>query len=135
MKRTAKWGLMLCMLALLPLQAFAEYGIDGGNTWHQQYLAKIANSELAPRSASLDDSFDKEVYKNHYHYLIKNVWDLCRLADLVNGGYEGNVNGINAERKYFRLDADIDLDGAVWYPIGVREGAFFAGGFAPCTPF
>lgn len=129
MKRTAKWGLMLCMLALLPLQAFAEYGIDGGNTWHQQYLAKIANSELAPRSASLDDSFDKEVYKSHYHYLIKNVWDLCRLADLVNGGYEGNVNGINAEREYFRLDADIDLDGAVWYPIGVREGAPFAGYF------
>lgn len=128
-EKMMKWSLWLCLLTLLPLQAYADYGINGDNSWQQQYLTKIANDKLQARDATADDCFKKVVYKSQNYYLIKDVWDLCRLADMVNGGYEGNANGISFQNVYFRLDADIDLSGAVWYPIGVREGACFAGYF------
>lgn len=123
----------LCLLALLPLQAYADYGISGDNTWHQQYLAKIANGELAARGTLVENAFSGGGNKTN-PYLISTVWDLCRLADIVNGGFEwennqGTNNGYDLRGKYFKLANDLDLDGAVWYPIGVRENAWFAGCF------
>ena len=123
----------LCLLALLPLHAYADYGISGDNTWHQQYLAKIANGELAARGTLVENAFSGGGNKTN-PYLISTVWDLCRLADIVNGGFEwennqGTNNGYDLRGKYFKLANDLDLDGAVWYPIGVRENAWFAGCF------
>lgn len=123
----------LCLLALLPLQAYADYGISGDNTWHQQYLAKIANGELAARGTLVENAFSGGGNKTN-PYLISTVWDLCRLADIVNGGFDwennqGTNNGYDLRGKYFKLANDLDLDGAVWYPIGVRENAWFAGCF------
>ncbi len=123
----------LSLLALLPLHAYADYGISGDNTWHQQYLAKIANGELAARGTLVENAFSGGGYKTN-PYLISTVWDLCRLADIVNGGFEwennqGTNNGYDLRGTYFKLANDLDLDGAVWYPIGVRENAWFAGCF------
>lgn len=123
----------LSLLALLPLHAYADYGISGDNTWHQQYLAKIANGELAARGTLVENAFSGGGNKTN-PYLISTVWDLCRLADIVNGGFEwennqGTNNGYDLRGKYFKLANDLDLDGAVWYPIGVRENAWFAGCF------
>lgn len=123
----------LCLLALLPLHAYADYGISGDNTWHQQYLAKIANGELAARGTLVENAFSGGGNKTN-PYLISTVWDLCRLADIVNGGFEwennkGTNNGYDLRDTYFKLANDLDLDGAVWYPIGVRENAWFAGCF------
>ena len=123
----------LCLLALLPLHAYADYGISGDNTWHQQYLAKTANGELAARGTLVENAFSGGGNKTN-PYLISTVWDLCRLADIVNGGFEwennqGTNNGYDLRGTYFKLANDLDLDGAVWYPIGVRENAWFAGCF------
>ena len=54
---------------------------------------------------------------------------MCRLFYQVNGGYEGNPSGNHFNKKHFRLENDINLGGRYWYPIGVKETAYFGGFF------
>lgn len=118
-ERFVKWSLWLCLLALLPVQAYGEYGINDEDSWLNQ-----ANTEGKDLTATWegDGSFD-------HPYLIKDVWDLCRLFYQVNGGYEGNPSGNHFNKKHFRLENDINLGGRYWYPIGVKETAYFGGFF------
>lgn len=117
-ERFVKWSLWLCLLALLPVQAYGEYGINDEDSWLNQ-----ANTEGKDLTATWegDGSFD-------HPYLIKDVWDLCRLFYQVNG-YEGNPSGNHFNKKHFRLENDINLKGRYWYPIGVKETAYFGGFF------
>lgn len=118
-ERFVKWSLWLCLLALLPVQAYGEYGINDEDSWLKQ--AETEGKDLSTKwdgDGSLDDP-----------YLIKDKWDLCRLFYQVNGGYDGNQDGNHFNEKYFRLENDIDLGGRYWYPIGVKESAYFGGFF------
>lgn len=117
-ERFVKWSLWLCLLALLPVQAYGEYGINDEDSWLKQ--AETEGKDLSTKwdgDGSLDDP-----------YLIKDKWDLCRLFYQVNG-YEGNENGNHFNKKHFRLENDINLGGRYWYPIGVKETAYFGGFF------
>lgn len=119
----------LSLLALLPLHAYGEkYGIlwednSGANTWRYQYQTKIQNGELP----STSESFAKGDGTISSPYLIESVWDLCRLE------YNVNERRIDFKGEYFKLVNDIDLDGYMWYPIGVAEnpyeGTSFSGYF------
>jgi hypothetical protein len=121
-KRFSKWGLVLCLLALLPLDAhavFAKYGIydgttstDGGTT-----LTGTWNAAYQGMSITLSGSGTKAE-----PYEITNAWELCYLEDQVNAG--NSFKG-----KYFKLMNDIDLGGKIWYPIGVKSTTPFAGLF------
>ena len=51
-------------------------------------------------------------------YLIKSATDLARLAANVN-------SGTNYHGKYFKLEANIDLMGHEWIPIGARGKSFY----------
>ncbi len=51
-------------------------------------------------------------------YLIKSAADLAGLAANVN-------SGTNYQSKYFKLEANIDLMGHEWTPIGTREKYFY----------
>ena len=51
-------------------------------------------------------------------YLIKSAADLAGLAANVN-------SGTNYQSKYFKLEANIDLMGYEWTPIGTREKYFY----------
>lgn len=120
-ERFVKWSLWLCLLALLPVQAYGEYGINDENSWLKR--AKDQNPQINLTATwEGDGSFD-------HPYLIKDVWDLCRLFYQVNGGYEGNPSGNHFNKKHFRLENDINLGGRYWYPIGVKETAYFGGFF------
>lgn len=125
-ERMIKWGMMLCLLALLPMSVLAdEYGIsEEYDTWQQKYLTKINNGELAAREALLSGEGTKES-----PYLIETEWDLCRLADHINNGKVSSYKGYYYKDKYFKLVNDIDLNGAVWYPIAVKSDTYFAGYF------
>ena len=126
-KRMMQLGLSL--LALLPLQAYGEkYGIlwednSGENTWRYQYETKTQNGELPGKW----EYFAKGDGTDSRPYLIESVWDLCRLE------YHVNDRRIDFKGKYFKLVNDIDLDGYMWYPIGVAEnpyeGTSFSGYF------
>jgi len=117
-KRMIQLGLSL--LALLPLHAYGEkYGIlwednDAANTWRYQYQTKIQNGELP----STSESFAKGDGTISSPYLIESVWDLCRLE------YHVNERRIDFKGEYFKLVNDIDLDGYMWYPIGVAENPY-----------
>lgn len=117
-KRMMQLGLSL--LALLPLHAYGEkYGIlwednSGANTWRYQYETKIQNGELPGKW----ESFAKGDGTVSSPYLIESVWDLCRLE------YHVNDRRIDFKGKYFKLVNDIDLDGYMWYPIGVAENPY-----------
>ncbi len=110
----------LSLLALLPLHAYGEkYGIlwednDAANTWRYQYQTKIQNGELP----STSESFAKGDGTISSPYLIESVWDLCRLE------YHVNERRIDFKGEYFKLVNDIDLDGYMWYPIGVAENPY-----------
>jgi len=120
-ERFVKWSLWLCLLALLPVQAYGEYGINDEDSWLKR--AKDQNPQIGLTVTwEGDGSFD-------HPYLIKDVWDLCRLFYQVNGGYEGNPSGNHFNKKHFRLENDINLGGRYWYPIGVKETAYFGGFF------
>lgn len=119
-ERFVKWSLWLCLLALLPVQAYGEYGINDEDSWLKR--AKDQNPQIDLTATwEGDGSFD-------HPYLIKDVWDLCRLFYQVNG-YEGNEDGNHFNKKHFRLENDINLGGRYWYPIGVKETAYFGGFF------
>jgi len=119
-ERFVKWSLWLCLLALLPVQAYGEYGINYEYSWLKR--AKDQNPQIDLTATwEGDGSFD-------HPYLIKDVWDLCRLFYQVNG-YEGNEDGNHFNKKHFRLENDINLGGRYWYPIGVKETAYFGGFF------
>ena len=119
-ERFVKWSLWLCLLALLPVQAYGEYGINDEDSWLK--WAKDQNPQINLTATwEGDGSFD-------HPYLIKDVWDLCRLFYQVNG-YEGNEDGNHFNKKHFRLENDINLGGRYWYPIGVKETAYFGGFF------
>jgi len=118
-ERFVKWSLWLCLLALLPVQAYGEYGIKDEDSWLNQ-----ANTEGKDLTTGWEGQGDFD-----HPYLIKDVWDLCRLFYQVNGGYEGNPSGNHFNKKHFRLENDINLGGRYWYPIGVKETAYFGGFF------
>lgn len=127
------WKCILFLLALLPMQAFgaSTYGIsDEYDTWQKNYLAQIAapSSGLASRETNYDQAFSGTGTQDD-PFQINTVWDLCRLADWVNGGFGTNTGGINFKGLYFKLNADINLLGSAWYPIGVKPDACFAGYF------
>ena len=126
-KRFSKWGLVLCLLALLPLDAKADatYGISDGinvatphdvlhGTWHEEYYAEAGLDRTVEGFTGTGTRSDP--------YQINNKWDLCRLEDLVNKGNE-------FKGKHFKLMADIDLKGKIWYPIGVKTTTPFSGRF------
>ena len=86
-ERFVKWSLWLCLLALLPVQAYGEYGINDEDSWLKQ--AKDQNPQINLTATwEGDGSFD-------HPYLIKDVWDLCRLFYQVNG-YEGTKTEITS---------------------------------------
>ena len=123
MKRFSKWGLLLCLLALLPLNVHADiypYGIHNGTAYTDVgYLYGTWNAEYHDEGVSA--SFSGSGTEND-PYRINDVWDLCRLEDKVNAGN-------SFEGKYFKLMNNIDLTGKNWYPIGVKETAPFEGLF------
>lgn len=119
-ERFVKWSLWLCLLALLPVQAYGEYGINDEDSWLKRAQDQNPQIDLTATWEG-DGSFD-------HPYLIKDVWDLCRLFYQVNG-YEGNEDGNHFNKKHFRLENDINLGGRYWYPIGVKETAYFGGFF------
>lgn len=110
-KRILQWG--LCLLALLPMSAYADYGLGNGVTWEQKYLEERMKS-------GFDDNFAQDGSSDG-SYRINSVWDLCRLA------YQVNQGTTNFSGKTFKLYSDIDLDGAIWCPIGVDYRKYFAG--------
>lgn len=126
-KRMTRLG--LCLLVLLPVQAAAEeyYGTYGigisydHESWHENYYKQEG---IVRTVAGFEGSGTQQA-----PYLIKSVWDLCRLEDLVNAG-NSFVN------QYFRLEQDLDLgsgqanvDPYLWYPIGIHNGVAFKGNF------
>ena len=111
-ERIWKWGLCVCLTALMPVTAHADtYGIQEGNTWHQKYVAEGGASSTFTGEGTMASP-----------YLIETAWDLCRLEYNVNQG-EKYTN------IYFKLVNDIDLADHDWYPIGVSEPSYFAGIF------
>ena len=125
MKKDIKSSLLLFLLMLLPAQVYGiNYGISDGfisfdakdfdATWNVKYQEEKVKEGFV-------DSFEGSGTAGD-PYLIQTVWDLCRLEDRVNHGesYSG---------KRFKLVNDLDLDNFVWYPIGVRSDACFAGSF------
>ena len=63
--------------------------------------------------------YGKGTEKNPYE--IRNVNDLKKLAEKVNGDETAN-SGITYEGKYFKQTADIDLNNEPWTPIGTLQG-------------
>ena len=119
-KRFSEYTLWLCLLALLPLDvhAFDKYGIFDGTTYTDVgTLYGTWNAAYQGMDANLSGSGTKQD-----PYRINDEWDLCRLEDQVNAG--NSFKG-----KYFKLMNDIDLGGKIWYPIGVKSTAPFAGLF------
>ena len=125
MKKDIKSSLLLFLLTLLSAQVYGiNYGISDGfisfdgkdfdATWNVKYQEEKVKEGFV-------DSFEGSGTAGD-PYLIQTVWDLCRLEDHVNHGesYSG---------KRFKLVNDLDLDYFVWYPIGVRSDACFAGSF------
>ena len=51
-------------------------------------------------------------------YVLKTPGDLYGFANIVNGRYDGYEGAYDFEGKTVKLDADIDLTGKVWVPIG-----------------
>ena len=127
-KRIVEWGALACLLALMPINAyadFAKYGIPDGNiilntgqhlygTWNAVYQTMLENHEISA------DFSGAGTHENPYQ--INTVWDLCRLEDQVNKGNE-------FKGKYFKLVNDIDLSEHTWYPIGVMSTTCFSGLF------
>ena len=126
-KRMMQLG--LCLLALLPVQVAADeyygtYGIGVSydhKSWHENYYNQ---GDIDRTVAGFEGSGTQKA-----PYLIKSVWDLCRLEDLVNAGN-------SFANKYFRLEQDLDLgsgqayiDPYLWYPIGIHNGVAFKGNF------
>ena len=130
-KGFSRCALWLCLLALLPLDAhadFAKYGIFEGNTyllnvghlygtWNAAYHNWLEYQESQGESPSFEGNGTKSD-----PYQIKDAMDLCRLEDQVN-------NGNDFKGKYFKLMNDIDLSEHTWYPIGVRTTTPFSGLF------
>ena len=92
----------------------AEETIAGGLTWAEQMSAVASTYSLDG-----DGSYEKP-------YLIENATDLAYMAYMVNEGDSGS------SEKYWSLEADIDLSGALWTPIGLQNDdndKFFTGCF------
>ena len=113
--------LWVCLLALLPVSAhadFSKYGIFDGTTYTDVgTLYGTWNEAYQGMSADLSGAGTEQ-----NPYKIYDEWDLCRLEDQVNAGN-------SFQGKYFKLMNNIDLAGKIWYPIGVKETAPFEGLF------
>ena len=120
-ERLIKRSLWLCLLALLPISAhadFAKYGIYEGTTYTDVgTLYGTWNAAYQGMSITLAGAGTKA-----NPYQITDEWELCYLEDQVNAG--NSFKG-----KYFKLMNDIDLGGKIWYPIGVKSTTPFAGLF------
>lgn len=127
-KGIVEWGALACLLALMPIDAyadFAKYGINDGEiilttgqhlygTWNAVYQTMLENHEISA------DFSGEGTRVNPYQ--INTVWDLCRLEDQVNKGNE-------FKGEYFKLVNNIDLSEHTWYPIGVMSTTCFSGLF------
>lgn len=115
---TRVWLLTCLLVLLMPLRISAQDIIGPWSDWWSMKYMQEINKGSFTREAM----FEGEGTESR-PYLIKDVWDLCRLEDKVNVG-QNNFIG-----KYFELQADIDLTGGIWVPIGVNGDHCFAGIF------
>lgn len=74
----------------------------------------LGRSAAAAWDGTAAESFEGGNGDSFNPYIIKTAEQLALLAERVNGGetYQG---------KYFQLEADLDLSGSEWAPIGIGE--------------
>lgn len=86
----------------------------------------LGRSAAAAWDGTAAESFEGGNGDSFNPYIIKTAEQLALLAERVNGGetYQG---------KYFQLEADLDLSGSEWAPIGIGERE--TGGSTVTKPF
>lgn len=86
----------------------------------------LGRSASAAWDGTAAKGFERGNGDNSDPYIIKTAEQLAFLAEQVNGGetYQG---------KYFQLEADLDLSGSEWAPIGIGERE--TGGSTVTKPF
>ena len=86
----------------------------------------LGRSAAAAWDGTAAESFEGGNGDSSNPYIIKTAEQLALLAERVNGGetYQG---------KYFQLEADLDLSGSEWTPIGIGERE--TGGSTVTKPF
>ena len=127
-KRIASIALSLAMcLTLLPTAAYAEDVSEGGAFDSQP---STGNGAAVYTSEDTVDDTNEDNGVSLYSggsgtvtdpWVISTVDDLQKLAETVNDGesYSG---------KYFIQDADLDLMGITWEPIGYTDGGYYFSG-------
>lgn len=127
-KRIASIALSLAMcLTLLPTAAYAEDVSEGGAFDSQPSTGNGA--AVYANEDTVDDTNEDNgvsLYSGGSGtvtdpWVISTVDDLQKLAETVNDGesYSG---------KYFIQDADLDLMGITWEPIGYTDGGYYFSG-------
>lgn len=127
-KRIASIALSLAMcLTLLPTAAYAENVSEGGAFDSQPSTGNGA--AVYTNEDTVDDTNEDNgvsLYSGGSGtvtdpWVISTVDDLQKLAETVNDGesYSG---------KYFIQDADLDLMGITWEPIGYTDGGYYFSG-------
>lgn len=127
-KRIASIALSLAMcLTLLPTAAYAEDVSEGGAFDSQ---SSTGNGAAVYANEDTVDDTNEDNGVSLYSggsgtvtdpWVISTVDDLQKLAETVNDGesYSG---------KYFIQDADLDLMGITWEPIGYTDGGYYFSG-------
>lgn len=127
-KRIASIALSLAMcLTLLPTAAYAEDVSEGGAFDSQP--STVNGAAVYANEDTVDDTNEDNgvsLYSGGSGtvtdpWVISTVDDLQKLAETVNDGesYSG---------KYFIQDADLDLMGITWEPIGYTDGGYYFSG-------
>lgn len=127
-KRIASIALSLAMcLTLLPTAAYAEDVSEGGAFDSQP--STVGGAAVYTNEDTVDDTNEDNgvsLYSGGSGtvtdpWVISTVDDLQKLAETVNDGesYSG---------KYFIQDADLDLMGITWEPIGYTDGGYYFSG-------
>lgn len=127
-KRIASIALSLAMcLTLLPTAAYAEDVSEGGAFDSQ--TSTVNGAAVYTNEDTVDDTNEDNgvsLYSGGSGtvtdpWVISTVDDLQKLAETVNDGesYSG---------KYFIQDADLDLMGITWEPIGYTDGGYYFSG-------
>lgn len=127
-KRIASIALSLAMcLTLLPTAAYAEDVSEGGAFDSQS--STVNGAAVYTNEDTVDDTNEDNgvsLYSGGSGtvtdpWVISTVDDLQKLAETVNDGesYSG---------KYFIQDADLDLMGITWEPIGYTDGGYYFSG-------
>ncbi len=110
-------ALLLCFTLALPLASCAGLFGDGSDASSESE----STSEEAPRETI--PGFSGEGTEAS-PYLITERDDLLRLVDATTDADEATI----CKDLYFRLDADIDLNGEEWLPIAAFGGIFDGNG-------